>query len=199
MRKDLASHMPQSGEILRLPRPTCLPAFARAAGLSPADIAAFGSDVTASARTILFTERGADGQPCGALSDSGPGGPRFFTTGAPRGITTSTIRRPVARIVVTGGGFHALCAAAAEGHRRDTVYVAAPGSWPTFAVLALEALLAHVRPLDAVVAMPPGPAGSLLAVRADQVITGCWPGMIDVLLEPTDWPAALRRRRGVSR
>lgn len=189
---------PERGEVIAFPDTSAaLPPFVRKAGLRPADLRRFGADVSADRRVLFFVERGADGLPCGTFTDGGPGGARWFTRGAPRGLTTGTVRPGPARLLLTCGGFDALCASAWEGHRPDTLYVGLPGSLPRFALLALEALLAHARPRRVEVTMPRAAAGQKILCEVVELVEGNWGDLMDVGVSEMDraWPELLSAKR----
>lgn len=200
--RDIHPISPPHGELIQFPQThTAMPIFARRTGLRPADLAGFGPDVSADRHLLRFLERGADALPCGTLSDGGPGGVRWFTKGAPRGVTVGTTRPGPVRMVLTHGGLDALCASAWEGHRPDTLYVAVPGSLPRFALLALEALLAHAQPRRVEITMPRTAIGQRLGEEVAALVEGNWGDLIDVGVSRMDiaWPDLLAAKRGCGR
>ncbi|MCW8088254.1 hypothetical protein [Sabulicella glaciei] len=173
-----------------------LPRFVREIGLRPDDVERFGSNASADARTLMFTERGPDSLPTGVLT-LGERRKCWFTKGGMRSLTWSREPQNPSRILLATGALPALCAAACEGHRADTLYVAPPGSWSGFSVWTFEALLARVRPECVVIGMPDTARANRLAEEAQQIIEVGWCGAMAVLRLPMtrDWPECLAAQR----
>lgn len=169
-----------------------VPHFAAGCGIMPADIAATGGEMRSDWREMRSLQRDASGALTGEEIMRGPR-KYAFTPGGRLSLYAAPRAGQRPRLLVARGPFEALCAAAYEGHREDTVYAAPPGRLVPLAREALIALAAHAATRTVVVAV--GEGGDGLADQITDAI-GTLPGR-DLRMELVEvpqgsWVAAMR-------
>lgn len=121
--------------------PAHIPNFIGELGLTLADIAEFKGEVVSDRYSIKFKFRDTTGAVTGIETMRGPR--RFlFTQGGKRALFHGPTSRRQHRVLIADGPLAAVCAAAVEGHRADTLY-AAPGG--TLSAMAGDALLGLIN------------------------------------------------------
>lgn len=160
-----------------------LPPFALAAGITQSDIAAMHGEVQATPFAIRSVQRDADGEVTGMETMLGV--KRFaFTPGGTLGLFAAPRTGNRNRLLLAQGPFQAICAAAVENHRPDTVYAAPPGRWIPRATQALVALIRQMRITHVVLGMPLNGSGNQLAASALDLVMMTFAGSVTVEAGP---------------
>jgi hypothetical protein len=147
------------------------PHWLAALGVTAADLAAFGPDLRFDGRTLLAQHRDARGTPLGLERISvGPDGRLRYGYPArrPKGCVRSGGAAPAAtpaRLVLACGALPALCAAAFDGNRLDTIYLGAGGCW-TAAVGETVGVVIEAGAGEVVLALADTPTGERSAEAA---------------------------------
>jgi hypothetical protein len=181
---------------MQIPRNQRVPAFAAAIGVTVRDIVALNGEVEATPISLRSMQRDAHDALTGVetMYDLR----RYsFTRGGTRGLFAAPrVQRP--RLLLALGPFEAICAAAAEEHRSDTIYAAPPGQWVQRATDALVALIDGGNVVRVVISMPTSVQGQQMAASAVEIVTRRFPGRVSVKVSPPEagsWSQALRLLR----
>ena len=131
-----------------------VPRWLATAGLRPEHLRWFRDEVVVDRDALKARSRDGASDEIGWETMSAPRAdgrrPRFWHHGE-RGLFRSPARR-CTRLVVRDGALPAICRAAAEGVRPDTIYAGLPGMPTDAAMAALAALLARGQVREAVLA-----------------------------------------------
>lgn len=173
-----------------------VPRFAAAYGIVPSDIDAMCGEVSADWREIRSVQRDASRRSTGEEIMRGPRN-FLFTPGGSLSLFAAPRRGFRSRMLIARGPFEALCAAAYDGHREDTIYAAPPGRLTPRAREALLTVIPELGVVDVVVAVSPRDdnlASSILEAVNDR----WWEAVtIQQILPPEgDWAKSLRALRG---
>jgi hypothetical protein len=176
-----------------------LPAFAAADGLVLEDIAATHGETSIREGALAFVHRDPLGYPCGLEFLRGPR-QHWFARGSRASLYAAPTDAIRPRLVHAQCPYEALCAAASEGHRSDTIYAAVPGRMLRVTETALCALIAAAGVRNVVIAFRADETGARASIDAENAIHAA---LIDsVMIEEMSphggsWVAALRELRGV--
>jgi hypothetical protein len=173
-------------------------------GVTQNDLLAFGPDLRLEGDILLACHRDGGAVPLGweRVSAGAHGHLRCdYPKGLAKGCLASTPLSGVAgRVLVTCGAVPALCAAAVDRLRSDTVYVGLCGGWTDTAAQALARLVSGGAD-EVVIAFADTACGRRSRAAAEQYLrTAHMPARRLVARQPAlgSWPVTLRRLRGTA-